>query len=385
MRERFEKIAKDWFLMEPFLFQIYCGMSITPNEGMHCAVRSGKGKIEYQPALMSKMDDYNLELLMRSELIRLALKHPYERQPENCSADVVTMASNFVLTEHYPALTSLGLQCADEYGLPKGEAFEWYAHQLSSQENNSSDNKKGDDDESNESIGNDSQNSAKQSLAEQSELWEEDQLQQQKMNDLIQSTTHWGSIPEQLREMIEASSRPKIDFRRAFAGFRSSVISSNRHLTRMRPNRRMEFEQMGSVYQLATRLLVAVDVSGSVSSEQLSHFYSLILRFFKYGIEEIDTVQFDTVLGEVKPIKQKTTKIEVLGRGGTSFQPAIDYAKEHNYDGLCILTDGYAPAPTIPTGFRTPLLWVLGDEKQYRIGSRWMEALPHSRACWIKL
>ena len=111
---------------------------------------------------------------------------------------------------------------------------------------------------------------------------------------------------------------------------------------------RTGFDQMGSAREFTTKLLVAVDVSGSISESSLSNFYSVINKMFKYGIDEIDCVQFDCELGPVKNIRKASRQIEVTGRGGTSFQPIFDYLLEHNtYDGLIILTDGYAPHPTI--------------------------------------
>ena len=64
-----------------------------------------------------------------------------------------------------------------------------------------------------------------------------------------------------------------------------------------------------------------------------------------------------------KPItlKQATGSIRVTGRGGTNFQPAIDFYYEHEeYDGLVFLTDGYAATPKLPDDKRhKPLAWIL--------------------------
>ena len=60
-------------------------------------------------------------------------------------------------------------------------------------------------------------------------------------------------------------------------------------------------------------------------------------------------------------LKQATNSIRVTGRGGTNFQPAIDFYYEHDeYDGLVFLTDGYAARPTVPDDKRhKPLAWIL--------------------------
>ena len=96
----------------------------------------------------------------------------------------------------------------------------------------------------------------------------------------------------------------------------------------------------------------------------LQKFYSVINRFFKYGIETVDTVQFDTELSEIFPLKKATTEIKVTGRGGTDFQPVFDFfrtSKTH-YDGLIIFTDGYAYEPKI-TGRKPKVLWIFPDKQ----------------------
>ena len=72
----------------------------------------------------------------------------------------------------------------------------------------------------------------------------------------------------------------------------------------MRPNRRSGFDNMGSIRRFDTNLLIAVDVSGSISDEVLTHFYSVIGRIFKYGIEHVDVVQFDCSLSEVQSFEK---------------------------------------------------------------------------------
>lgn len=155
-------------------------------------------------------------------------------------------------------------------------------------------------------------------------------------------------------------------------------------LTRMKPNRRTGFDQMGSAREFTTKLLVAVDVSGSISDTNLANFYSVINKMFKYGIDEIDCVQFDCQLGPIKNIRKACRQIEITGRGGTSFQPIFDYLLEHNtYDGLVILTDGAAPHPKIDDRIRTEILWVCESERSYEECHSWMELC--GRCCWMML
>ena len=140
---------------------------------------------------------------------------------------------------------------------------------------------------------------------------------------------------------------------------------------------------MGSVRQFNTKLLVAVDVSGSISTESLKYFYGVINSAFRYGFDSIDVVQFDCGISSVMNLKKVVKEMGVFGRGGTSFQEPIDFAHKNGYDGLMMLTDGYAPEPTIPEGFKTGLLWVCENQSCLDHHKSWME--KSGRTCVMQI
>ena len=224
--------------------------------------------------------------------------------------------------------------------------------------------------------------------ADLSSLWEEDSMMSCTIDAIVEdiesSGAGWGSLAGNLAETIIANTKAKIDYRKTLTGFRASILSSKRHLTRMRPNRRSGFENMGSIRRFDTNLLIAVDVSGSISDEVLTHFYSVIGRIFKYGIEHVDVVQFDCSLSEVQAFEKAKKRVEIVGRGGTSFQPIFDFIqKNYKYDGLIIFTDGDAPKPQKPKRFKTKVVWVCEDEKAYQKHKSWMKET--GRCCFVQL
>ena len=219
-------------------------------------------------------------------------------------------------------------------------------------------------------------------------LWEEDQFLSRQITDIVQSTTNWGMMPAGMVELIRKATEGRIDFRGALRIFRASILSQKRRLTRMRPSRRFGFDQMGSQYNFTTRLLIAIDTSGSVGSEELARYLRIIGTFFKYGIEEVDVLMFDTeVQGKPLTIKNSRKHLDSLlikGRGGTNFQAPVDYLKDHpGYDGLVIITDGYAPAPLVPVHLGTKLLWVIDNEDSFE--TNYKELRPTGRVCLMQL
>ena len=365
MQERYSHILEQWFISEPPLFQVLCIHELVPNTQMSCPLRSGRKKLEYNPVIVNEMSDMALEEALRAEAIRLLLKHPYERRPDGCTQQTMGLASNLVVGDNY-SHPRFRIETPQQYGLKTGMSYEWYARMLEQGQEQEGEGG-GDGDK----------------YRDLAELWNEDDLTVQMINEIINTSKSWGSLGGKFAELIQASVKAKINWRNVFAGFRASIISSKRKLTRMRPNRRTGFDNMGSVRRFDTKLLVAVDVSGSVSSENLRYFYGVINSAFRYGFESIDVIQFDCGVRAVHSLKKVIRDVAILGRGGTSFQEPVDYAHENGYDGLVILTDGYAPAPVIPEGFKTGILWVCENEESLEHHKKWME--KSGRTCVMQI
>ena len=374
MQERYTHILERWFITEPPLFSVLCLHELMQNTQMSCPLRSGRKKLEYNPDIVREMSDDGLEEALRAEAVRLLLKHPYERRPEGCSQKAMGLGSNLVVGDNYKH-PRFRIETPEDFGLKTGMSYEWYARMVEQQN------------ESGGQGGNDGDDDGQQSMSDKhrdlAELWDEDELTVQMINEVINTTKSWGSLGGNFAELLQASVKAKINWRNIFAGFRASIISSKRKLTRMKPNRRTGFDNMGSVRRFDTKLLVAVDVSGSISTESLKYFYGVINSAFRYGFESIDVIQFDCGVRAVHNLKKVIKDVAIVGRGGTSFQEPIDYAHENGYDGLVVLTDGYAPEPTIPDGFKTGILWVCENESCLKQHKKWMEKT--GRACVMQI
>ena len=304
--DHISRMTDIWFLTEPALFGAFCRHKLTTNEGMECPVRVGKGRLEYNPSLVQNMPYEDVERSFRVEMIRTLMLHPYCRKPVSCGDPACAKGSDLAISTCYRIP---GMITPSQCGLPEGQHYEWYAYNQRTSDSDSGGCGDG------EKSGN----------GGQAGLWEEDQWMQEGIRQAVELITSWGSLPGDLVEKIQAALKPKLDYRKVLSGFRSSILCSKRRLTRMRPNRRSGFQYMGSIRQLRTNYLVAVDVSGSISDDDLKFFFSTINRFFKYGVEKIDALTFDTSLGEPVTLTRARTEFKVKGRGGTSFQPVVDY------------------------------------------------------------
>jgi len=345
-RERLSAVGERWFLLEPLLFSIWTTHNLVMEPRIQ-TIRVCQGRIEYNPAYIQGLDNRRLETVMRCEAVRILLKHPYQRRKPNPRR--AYLASNVTLQEYLQTDLPWPRAC-DVFGSHDydRQSFDVYYQVLPAG--------LGPGDSGGE---------------ENSQLWEADDLLAERIDQQVQVARQgngWGSIAGGLREQVLANLCPPLDYRAVLGFFRSSILSAQRRLTRLKPSRRYGFESLGSRYDFTTQLLVAVDVSGSISSEDMSRGFSIINQFFRYGIRTVDFLCFDTeVKGKATTLTRARSRIEVVGRGGTNLAVPLAYIDEHrHYDGLIVFTDGLAPVPSPPRNRRTRVLWLFNSQESYR-------------------
>jgi len=171
MEDRIEKIIKRWFVTEPALFAVICSQEIAENVKMRCPVRSGHGRIECNPDFVREMSDDALEEALRTEVIRIMLKHPYERRPDGCRGEAMALGSNLVISDNY-AFSRFNLPKAKDSGFEDGLTYEAYSRKVEKAM-----------DEGRIPSGNHSERDL-------SELWDDDPLQMALVNGILDRIVH---------------------------------------------------------------------------------------------------------------------------------------------------------------------------------------------------
>ena len=337
---------------------------------MKCPFRTGKRRIEYNPGLLENYSKEDIHIGLKTEVTRILLKHPYQRVPREPNRAALKTASDVTISEH--CFSDEKLHNANHYNLKCGLSYEEYYKELyyicpNFDSDGIAEGKLS-------PVMREGEIWEYEAAADASELWNDDEEMCDSVNRQImkaQRTNQWGSITGNFQETVSASLRIPMDYRRILSQFRASIISQRRLLTRMKPNRRYGFQFMGSKFEPKTHLLVAVDVSGSINSEALEKFFSIINRFFSFGVEAIKIIAFDTEIKQEIELKKAKKNIQIEGRGGTDFQCAIDYYESHaEYQGLIIFTDGYADMPKISRNKQ--ILWILTGKNEYDNAYRWI-------------
>ena len=416
---RLKTIIKNWFISEPLLFSIITTHHLVMNDGLSVAMRTGRMCIEFSNLLCSELSDTELTDFLKIETYRILLKHPYARQPYKANPTALQLASDVVIAKFFvppSGIESAGivylksqawrfstldyplgkrwsdtdelkffqrnLQIDRNTGLLKTVddlTFEqWYKWLLFLIRETSA----GGGEACGAGALSDYDLSA---ITESAELWQEDESAQNQIDDKIKKAeieNGWGETGGNLVRTLQEQTDFSFDYRRALTKFRANIVSVNRRLTRMKPSRRYGFSAMGSRYERKADILIAVDVSGSITDESFTCFYHAIKNFFFLKIiENIDLIFFDVNLKNTSPIKfSKNLKLaEIQGRGGTNFQPPIDYflEKRSRYSGMIIFTDGEGEVPKMTGGSgNASILWILDSRLAYEKSRWWIESLP---------
>ncbi|QJW97362.1 vWA domain-containing protein [Frigoriglobus tundricola] len=175
-----------------------------------------------------------------------------------------------------------------------------------------------------------------------------------------------GNFIEELDEEF-APTRPRMDWTTALRLF--ATPQRRAFTTYARPNRRFRTrvgEVPGRVYRpdaaRPKRLLVAIDTSGSVSTDELNTIAGELRQLSR--LARFTVAECDTIVHRVYPFAG--TFADAAGRGGTDLRPVFEpeFLAEHRPDGVVYFTDGEGPYHKSPPG--VPTLWVLTKNWPFR-------------------
>jgi len=177
-----------------------------------------------------------------------------------------------------------------------------------------------------------------------------------------------GNIPGEFSEILERLNKvnkAKFDWKGYIRRFTGKSVKTYTKKSRRKYNKRLP-DFPGMKIKKHKHILAAIDTSGSVSTSELKEFLGELYHLQKTG-SDVTICQCDTAISYIGSFDYKK-ELKIHGRGGTDFQPVIDYYNEsqRKYSCLMYFTDGEAPAPDNARG---SILWVLSS----RGDKSWLE------------
>lgn len=196
-----------------------------------------------------------------------------------------------------------------------------------------------------------------------------DHLVAQQWRELLQQALlngrHIGSLPYSLRQRLQQALSPRLPWQHILQRFVQRQASGERQWyppARRHVHRGLYLPRQRSEY---LELTIAIDTSGSCAQDLGKFLAQLNFLFGNYRSYDITVLQCDTRIVSVehytpeRPLR--VSDFEFKGFGGTRFQPAFDYVREHPTNALVYFTDGYGREPVNHSN--VPVLWVLTQER----------------------
>jgi len=187
-----------------------------------------------------------------------------------------------------------------------------------------------------------------------------DKQVQRILNDAeLKTKSRGGHVPDELKDKIilDEIIPPKFNWKnyiRRFTGVSTKIFTRK---TRRKEN--IKFPDNPSLkVKMRQKMLLAIDTSGSVNNNELKEFMNEIHHIYKAGVD-VHILQCDTTIKSSKDYDGKF-ELGIVGRGGTSFDPVLEFYEEHReYTSLIYFTDGECSTSLKPS---KPVLWVISEQ-----------------------
>lgn len=199
------------------------------------------------------------------------------------------------------------------------------------------------------------------------DLWEDssdiDEKTLKEFTEKFIDNAQKGSIPNYLESMISSLKKSKGELPwNLYLKKIMGTVESHPKKTITRRNRRQpdRLDLRGQLRSHKANIMVALDISGSISDEEFNQALKEVLHIVKNYNHEITIIECDSEIRRVYKVKSvRDIKARMNTRGGTQFTPVFEYANQKKINLLIYFTDGKGEDKllSIPRGYKT--LWVL--------------------------
>lgn len=371
--ERWEWIITFMVLEDMFVHEVLMMMEKRPTTSiatMGVSVLDATLILYYNPEFIRKLSDAELRYVVTHEIYHVVLHHCTVRRPEDLKQQGIwNKAADLAINSLIPESADRCMPKGDMKGLkPKDFGFdeklsmEQYLQLLRDKGDDGSNGSGGVYGSSGSGEGGEGKGKPGQGQGfDDHGGWRESEIVKEiirnKVEQLATRERSWGNMAGDIKAMILAAQKSKVDWRKLLRHFLGLLPTSRQQSTFTKPNRRYGWPYCGTKRLHVDRKLVAIDTSGSIGDDELAQFLVEVNKLCE--IQPVDLQLFDHELqGKCMPFERKRAKFDFAGRGGTAFTPVFKFAEEHRYQSLIILTDGAAEAPDKPAHVKD-ILWVI--------------------------
>jgi len=170
-----------------------------------------------------------------------------------------------------------------------------------------------------------------------------------------------GNTPREIEKfLLDHEASKQVPWHIVLRQFMQSLVDVKTKNTWKKVNRRFRGKLPGVKKLPKLDLLIGIDMSGSMSDEDIKKCFAEVDAIYNTGMVNIEVAYFDTYIHHKEDYK-KGFEAKRVCAGGTSFVPVHELAIEERYKGVIYLTDGYADFPN-RNDVTYKCLWVLNSD-----------------------
>ena len=197
---------------------------------------------------------------------------------------------------------------------------------------------------------------------------------QQRMASAAQQAIQAGKMGGSMARMVDHLLQPRLPWRMLLSRYMTMVARDD--YTYMRPSsRRGDPAVYPSLRSAQLNIVVALDISGSISNNEINEFMSEVDSIKAQMRARITLLVCDSKLAEgcpwlFEPWDEFTMPKKFKGGGGTSFKPVMEWAEEQDEaPGLIVyFTDAQGEFPEKEPAF--PVVWLVKGKSPVPWGQR---------------
>ncbi len=341
-----------------------------PTAGVRVNPDSGYFEMLYNPEFFEGLTDSHKQGVLMHEFYHLVFEHVTGRLPEGGMSMIWNQATDLAINSHLMGKLPKGALIPGEgyfEGFPVGATADQYLELLKQKKQEQEENGEGQggegEGEGEEGNGSGSGSGSGNGHSDPG-AWDDhsgwgetdnttNEIAKERLKEAVKKAAEeaskgsgWGSVSSKCRQDIIDSVTTKVCWRKVLRYFIKTSQKANKRSTIKRVNKRYAYIHPGKKVQRQAKIAIAIDQSGSVDNTMLTKFFSELNNLAK--LAEFTIIPFDHEVDENKIYvwkKGERRKTERVLTGGTCFDAPTDYVNRHNFDGVIILTDMYAPKP----------------------------------------
>lgn len=353
-----------------FLFQMSREIRFDISSPTAVNFKGSKYVIYFNPIIFLTLTIKQMESTIKHEILHIVSMHLI--RAKECKVEYGTLAVNMAMDvvvntylDHLPpyATTLEWVNLNYSLKLLPFEPFEYYVEKIQIAIDLLEEDKDAAEDDSNtgEKIETDYDPEKTHDIWEDSSDIDEKTLKE--FTEKFIDDSQKGNIPNYLESMISSLKNSKAELPwNLYLKRLMGTVESNQKKTITRRNRRQpdRFDLRGQLRSHKAKIVVALDISGSISDEEFNQAIKEVFSIVKNYNHEITIIECDSEIRRVYKVKSvKDIRDRMNIRGGTKFTPVFEYANNKKVNLLVYFTDGKGEDKllSIPRGYKT--LWVI--------------------------